>query len=156
MLGGGGGEATGPALFESPSITAIGDDTFDPFTVNTGGLQLTAGDPYVALFTVSDMPDYNASTGTAEWGNIASHVANDGSGGFVFYNTGGDFSLLNNSVWDNFSDYGDSAWTADFLAPIVTTTPEPSTFALIALSFAGIVAVRTRHKIRSEKAVSRL
>src|SRR5580704_14107926 len=28
LLGGGGGQATGPALFQSSSISAVGDDTF--------------------------------------------------------------------------------------------------------------------------------
>jgi len=144
LLGGGGGEATGAPLYESSSITAVGDDTFDPFTVNTGGVQLTGGDSYVALFTVSDTPDYDASTGTAEWGNIASHVTNDGGGGFVFYNTGGDISLINTTQWDNFADDGDSTWKADFTNPVVTTAPEPSALSLLTLGLVVIAITAVR------------
>ncbi|HNC53518.1 MAG TPA: PEP-CTERM sorting domain-containing protein [Accumulibacter sp.] len=140
LLGGGGGGATGPALFTSAPITLGPTVGFQAVTVNTGGLLLTPGADYVALFTVSgpDASDYTNSNGTDVWGRITSHVAGDGGGGFVFYNNGNNYGALNSSAWDNFADFGDSAWIANFHAP------EPGTLALLGL--AGIGLFRRRQQ----------
>jgi hypothetical protein len=46
--------ATGPALFTSPNMTFTDNGTFQAVIVNTGGVDLTPGDPYVVLFTTTD------------------------------------------------------------------------------------------------------
>jgi hypothetical protein len=121
--------ATGPALFTSTPIT-IGPTggTFVPVTVNTGGTQLTTGSPYIALFTISgpDPTDYTNSSGTDTWA-IAStslHVDHSGGGGFNFDNNGNNYGAITGFPWSpsnpydgDFTDFGDSVWTATFTAP---------------------------------------
>jgi hypothetical protein len=144
LLGGGGGGATGPALYSSPSsivFTGTGTGNFIPVTINTGGINLTPGGQYVAFLTISDPSDYAASSGTTSWGiNLFSHVANSGGGGFVFYNNGNNFAALNTTPWGNFTDFGDLAWKATFTAAI----PEPVTLAVFGLMAAGAFGVRRR------------
>ncbi len=146
LFGGGGGGAVGSSMFASGSSMIINDDTmFNPVTVNTGGTTLTAGGQYVAFLTVSNPSDYSDTTGTSVWGmNLYSHVSNDGSGGFVFYNNGNNFSALNSNVWDNFADFGDLAWKANFSAGRADV-PEPGSVAsMIGISVFGAGIVRRR------------
>jgi PEP-CTERM motif len=139
-LQGNGGMATGPALFQSASFGLDTDGTFQTVTTTTGGVTLTPGSNYVALLTVSDPVDYSQTTGTVDWGFLPffTHGANNGGGGFVFFNNENNFGALNTQTWDTFSDFGDAAWTAHFSGRSV---PEPSSLALIGLG--GLVAFRT-------------
>lgn len=127
LLGGGGGGATGPALYTSPTMVYVdpnGPGVFTPLTtVIPGGLDLAPGN-YVALLTISNPTNYANSSGTTLWGvNLFSHVPNSGGGGFVFYNNGDDESALNTTAWDNFADFGDLAWTAVFDDMTFNTVP---------------------------------
>jgi len=136
------GVATGSALF-SANLSLTGNvDAFDAVTVNTGGLTLTPGDNYVALFTTSD-PTSLAQNGTTSagfgWGWVDSSVANDGGGTFVYYNNQTSSQLTDGSTWDNSSGFGPLAWKADF-----TTVPEPATLALISLGVAGLFVSRRK------------
>jgi hypothetical protein len=119
--------AIGPALFTSPVLSYTDTDgagTFTPITINTGGLSLPRGQ-YVALFTTSGL-QANGS-GTTLWGNISfSHVANNGGGGFNFYNNGDNRALINTSPWDDFADFGDLAWTAVFNGGAISFNTVPS------------------------------
>lgn len=150
MLGGGGGQATGPALYSSPSLVINGNSAFQAVTINTGGVPLVPGNPYVALFTISDPVDYynNVPGVLSYWGaHLWTHVSNDGGGGFVFYNNGDDFSLLNSSSWDNFADFGDLAWRATFSSGSSSSVPEPGSVALLlGMGACGLVAMRRRRR----------
>ncbi len=90
--------AVGSPLFTSaPFMITPTGGTFVPYTVNTGGIALTPGSPYVALFTISgpDPTDFTNSSGTDSWGAILfSHVPNDGGGGFNFDNNGGNYAVI--------------------------------------------------------------
>lgn len=130
LLGGEGGQAVGPALYGSPSsILFDGNGNFQTVTVTTGGTALTPGNAYVMLLTISNPSDLSASTGTAVWGDAGyQHVAGAGGGGFVFFNNGNNFGALNTQQWDNFSDFGDLAFTAHF-----TSAPEPASLGLLSV-----------------------
>jgi len=130
LLGGsGGGRASGSALYSSgvPITFDSGDGSFQPLTVDTGGVSLIPGNHYVAFLTVSNPIDYAASTGALHWGLTAygSHFPGDGDGGFAFYNNGSNFDALTANNWDGSAyDFGDLAWQANFV-------PAPATLALL-------------------------
>ena len=99
LLGGNGPQgAVGPALFTSSSPFTIGDTggAFQAVTVDTGGVNLTAGQAYVAYFSISgpDAADFSNSSGTDAFGAISGHGADDGGGGFNFDNNGSDYAAL--------------------------------------------------------------
>jgi len=144
LLGAGGGGAIGPALFTQSNMTLTDTGAFQAVTVNTGNLVLTPGNQYVALFTISDPASQAANTfGNFLWGDTGwgQHVPNNGGGGFVFDNNASDYLALNTTNWDNFADYGDSAWDAFF-----STIPEPGTVTLVGLSIVGLHAISRRKK----------
>jgi len=146
LFGGNGPQgAVGPALYTSPVSTVINGFEFQAVTTPTGGVPLTAGTDYVALLTVSDTADFHASTGAGTWGQILfTHVAGDGGGGFNFYNNSIG-SPVNNGDWDDFVDFGDSAWTAHFGPSAV---PEPGAYALLgSLTLTGAAFLR-RKRVR--------
>ena len=133
LLGGGGRGATGASLFTNSSTVLNGDNSFQAVRMEPN-VCLKPGAQYVAFLTVSNPTDFDATTGTSVWGNLRlSHVANNGGGGFVFYNNGNNPSLLNASAWDNFSDFGDLAWKADF-----SRCPEPGAIATAIVMFGGL------------------
>jgi hypothetical protein len=142
LFGGGGGQATGSALFASPSsIIYNGTGAFQTVTVNTGGTNVTPGGHYVMFLTVSNLSDFNASTGTTNWGDLFAHVPNDGGGGFVFFNNGNNFPALTAGPWDNFTDFGDLAFTAVFSVPEPTSL---AVFGLVGLMGLGLTCYRRR------------
>jgi hypothetical protein len=123
-----------------------GNGAFQAVNINTGGVSLTSGNQYVALLTVSDPVDYANSNGTSVWGRTYTHNGNNGGGGFVFYNNGNNPGALNSNAWDNFADFGDLAWRANFRAGN-NAVPEPGSVAmLIGMSISGLVAVRRRNR----------
>ncbi len=129
--------STGTPLFSESGLTFTDNGTFQAVTVNTGGTALSPGGQYVALFTASDPTSLaaNRSGGEFLWGDISgtarpgSHVANDGSGGLNFYNNASS-AQLSTPPWDDFADFGDSAWKATFTSPNIAT-PEPASLTLL-------------------------
>jgi hypothetical protein len=142
--------STGPALFTSPNMTFTDNGTFQPVTVNTGGVALTPGADYVALFTTSDPASVTANADNFNsfvWGDVFAHVANNGGGGFNFYNNTSS-AQLSAPPWDDFADFGDLAWRAEFTGG-VSGVPEPSSLAMFGMgsaTFAGYFGWRRRKK----------
>jgi PEP-CTERM motif len=141
--------ATGPALFTSPDMVFVDTGNFQTVTVNTGGIALTPGAAYIALLTTSDSGNIAAngsSLGLFEMGltGFYVHQPNNGGGGFNFYNNTTS-SQLNTTLWDDFADDGDLAWTATFST---TTVPEPDSLTLLALGVTGLLGCRWRRRDR--------
>ena len=128
--------ATGPALYTSP-VMSITDDlsgNFQQVTINTGGILLTPNDNYVALLTTTDAGSIAANTssdGTWSFGALLfHHVSGNGGGGFNF----SDSPTSVTTPWDDGSDFGDLAWTANLAA-----VPEPSSLTLLGLGAAVLL-----------------
>jgi hypothetical protein len=131
--------ATGSALYTSSNQVFVDNGGFQAVTVNTGGVSLTPGAPYVVLLTTTGSggsTDIGTSLGLYELGltGFGSHGPNNGGGVFNFSN-GVSPSDLNTVPWDDYADYGDLAWTGIFTTASV---PEPGTLTLGLLLAAGL------------------
>jgi hypothetical protein len=129
--------AVGAPLYVSPSMTITDNGgTFQTVTI-TPNVTLTPGSNYVALLNMS-------SGGSASWGDLLyTHVAGNGGGGFNFFNAGG--AAPNSAPWDDFTDFGDAAWTAHFSS--ASATPEPSSALICGLGGIGLIGYfRLRRK----------
>lgn len=133
-----GTKATGSILYQSSPITTTnnaGLDGFESFTVNTGGLNLTTGNQYVAFFSASNL--FDGVNGTSSWA-----YNNDvySGGNFVYLNNGDNFSNLTTNNWNQRDR--DLAFSMNFTSPI----PEPSTYALMlgGLGLVGFMAYRRK------------
>jgi hypothetical protein len=139
-----GDRATGSALF-SQNLTVTGDGTFQAVTVTTGGVMLSPGASYVALFTTSDptsIAENGSLSATFRWGQVGASVANDGGGTFVYDNHSTCSQLTDGSTWSGaVNSFGPLAWKADFSTSAV---PEPSTIALVGFGVAGLFACRRK------------
>jgi MYXO-CTERM domain-containing protein len=142
--------ATGPALFTSPDMVFVDTGGFQTVTIDTAGTTLTPGAAYIALLTTSDPGSIAAngsSLGLYELGltGFFVHQPNNGGGGFNFYNNTSS-SQLNTTLWDDFADNGDLAWTAIF-----TTVPEPGGVTLLGLGLL-LVGLIGRLRRRTDRA----
>jgi hypothetical protein len=148
LTGGNGPQgAAGPALFTSAQFTINGTAAWQAVTINTGSLALTTGQHYVAL-----LADVNPNNGTGVWGlanPTYGHpgVANDGGFNFYNYNVGGGLGQINTNNWDDFGDFGSSAWTANFAGG----APEPAEWALMLAGF-GLAGGALRARKRAAAA----
>ncbi len=115
--------ATGPMLFTSDPMSTSNIDGFEQFTVDTGGVALTAGQQYVAFFSVSN--HFNDVLGQSIWGLTTNSYAD---GNFVFMNNADDFGELTTRDWNPKNSY-DLAFTMSFSEPI----PEPATVVIWSL-----------------------
>jgi uncharacterized protein with beta-barrel porin domain len=110
---------TGPALFTSGPLvapTTPNINTYVPVTINTGAVQLVAGQQYVLFFTTSSQT--NPITGSAyRYGALTNDTAY-GGGRFVFINNGStntpaDFAALDTTSWSFINE--DLAFRATFI-----------------------------------------
>lgn len=113
--------ATGILLFSTPPLATTGAVGFETFTVNTGGLSLTAGNQFVFFMTQSQ--DFDGVSGKAPVGYIpgASTLA---GGNLVLIDNGTDTSAWTTEAWQEPSAPSvgaDLAFVMNF-SPV----PEPS------------------------------
>lgn len=124
-------------------ITAVGGTTFQPITIDTGGLNLTPGHEYVIGLTMADpnspMPDtfnpagpdnYTYSIGGSGLAVVQHQASGDGQGGAVTQLNAGNFQAIEDGLWWNNGnpgitnpvvtgfDIGDLAFNADFRSTI--------------------------------------
>lgn len=139
-----GSKATGPQLYASAGASSTnngGADGMETFVFNTGGIDLVAGQQYVAFLNSSNF--FDGIEGDSSW-----DLSNDdpyAGGNFVYYNTGNNFNLLTTSNWDcaaNCAGGGDTYFVANFSAP--AAVPLPGTLPLALLGLAGFAALRRR------------
>jgi hypothetical protein len=144
------GTGAGPALFSStPFSIAYGtpsnDGPFEQITIDTGGLNLTAGQDYVAYFSVAGL----ASSSSDDDGfQMASRSAPGSAGndvGWVFYNADG--GSPNGANWTcDCGNIGSLAYTMDFSQPVQIDAPEPAAIGLVGSGIVGLGVFRRRKK----------
>lgn len=142
--------ATGPVLFQSGTQTPSAGGTFSPTTMNTGGIALTAGQPYVLFFSTLNPATgtyFNGTTGRTIWQSVDNIYAN---GSFVFLNANS-FSQLSTSSWLPLPNL-DLAMVVNFGA-----TPVPFPFAPLpglAIAWGSWAIRRSRQKLTAKEVES--
>ena len=137
-----GTRATGSALYTSAGQIFSGSGSPTEYAFNTGSLALTSGSQYVAFLYA------NSGAGAQmPWaGDLGDETYTGGD--FVFDNAGS-FADLTSSDWDGVVDFSFAPTDAWFKAAFnqVGAVPEPGTWVLMLLGFAGVgVALRRDRK----------
>jgi hypothetical protein len=142
-----GSKATGSALYSSAVQSFSGSLTPTEYVFNTGSLALTSGSQYVAFLFANS----GGSAGMPIAGTLGSDAYSGGS--FVFYNTT-NFSDLTTNSWDGASLFSptDAWFKAAFNA--VGAVPEPGSWALMLLGFAGVGVALRRDRKRTSTALA--
>jgi hypothetical protein len=121
-------------LFESSTQTMNAAGTLQQFAFSPN-LNVTLGSEYVAFLSISNLPSQPQSTfGMPRSGYVI-------PGSFVYENNGTDPSQWTSTAWYSVDGY--DAW---FKASFASAVPEPSTWAMLLLGFAGIGLMAYRRK----------
>jgi len=138
-----GTKAVGPQLFASGAQQTSGVGQTDGYNFNAGGINLVAGQQYVAFLSASGFFD-----GVQSLANMPGVGNTYSDGDFVFYNNGNNFSLLTNTAWScTGCGYGDVAFQAEFSGP-GAEAPEPATLALFGTGLSAVAGVARRRRTR--------
>jgi hypothetical protein len=109
----------------------------EKFTFNTGGINLSSGQQYIAFMSASIF--FDGVRGGSAAGRLDSNVYSGGQ--FFFLNNGSDFSLLTANPW--FTEGGDDlAFQASFSAPV----PIPGAVWLMGSALAGLAGLSRRRE----------
>lgn len=131
--------ATGPALYESGTMTTAGSTVFQNVNVTIpGGVPVVAGSQYVLFCSSSKDVQTAAST---QWGYISAGSTYPG-GDMVYINNGTDVAQWTSGSWSVTS--GDLAFTATFGDPTVVPTLSGWALGLMAAALAAAAVFKLR------------
>jgi len=133
------GHKASTILYESTTQTMNAGGNLQEFNFSTGGLNLVAGDFYVAFLSISNLgvqPDSRFGM---------PHSSDAIPGQFVFINNGTNFSLLTGQDWFlNFIGNKDTWFKAD-LSP-GSSVPEPTTMLFLGFGLIGVAGIKRKFK----------
>ena len=135
------GTYAGPLLYSTPSPIITAGTGLVPYTVSTGGVNLTANNQYVLFTSISNYYASDAGNGQGYmgWGG----TPGSSSTHFVWANNSGDFAGLFTTSWATTgcasSNCGQGAFVLDYSSP--TVTPEVPTVVLFGTGLLGILFV---------------
>jgi hypothetical protein len=136
------GAYAGPLLYSTPSPIVTAGTGLVPYTVSTGGVNLTASNQYVLFTSISN---YYASDSGSGNGAMGGDIFSGGTSStyFVWANNSGDFASLFTGSWASTgcvgSGCGQAAFVLDYSSP--TVTPEVPTVVLFGTGLLGILFV---------------
>lgn len=141
-----GSKAVGQALYTS-DLQHFSGSQITGFSFNTGGLQLSSSQKYVAFLSTSGIAGGEDGSASMPYAGVyGSNAYADGD--FVFYNNGDDFKKLTTNAWDMTGGKGDVWFQAGFSSALVSAQaaaiPEPATMGLTAAALAAVALVRRR------------
>ncbi|WP_374438216.1 hypothetical protein [Inhella sp.] len=140
-----GAKATGPQLWASGAQSSSnngGADGMELFSFSTGGVDLVAGQQYVAFLSASNFFDGVNGTAFMELSNSDAYAG----GNFVYFNNGNNFGALTASTWDCAGSCigGRDLWfKADFSAPN-NQVPLPASLYLVGIGLLTSGALRRK------------
>lgn len=134
-----GSKATGAQLYASGRRTSTdngGAGGMELFSFATGGIELVAGQRYLAFLSASEF--FDGVQGTATWEFGEGYAGGD----MVFTSNGADFGALTASAWDCADGClgGDTFFRASFSAP--QALPSPGSLSLTLLGIAALAGPR--------------